>query len=78
AETGARTIEMNNVEYLVRGIGYIENLEDLESAVVKVVDNTPIRIQDVAFVSMGPAPRRGVLDKAGAEAVGGVVVARQG
>jgi len=78
AETGARTIEMNNAEYLVRGIGYIENLEDLESAVVKVVDNTPIRIQDVGFVSMGPAPRRGALDKAGAEAVGGVVVARQG
>ncbi|MDR9419371.1 efflux RND transporter permease subunit, partial [Gracilimonas sp.] len=78
AETGARTIEMNNAEYLVRGLGYIESLEDLESAVVKVVDNTPIRIQDVGFVSMGPAPRRGALDKAGAEAVGGVVVARQG
>lgn len=78
AETGARTIEMNNAEYLVRGIGYIKDLKDLESAVVKVVDNTPIRIQDVAFVSMGPAPRRGALDKAGAEAVGGVVVARQG
>jgi Cu(I)/Ag(I) efflux system membrane protein CusA/SilA len=66
AETGARTIEMNNVEYLVRGLGYIKNLEDLESAVVKVVNNTPIRIQDVGFVSMGPAPRRGALDKAGA------------
>ncbi|MFD2531269.1 efflux RND transporter permease subunit [Gracilimonas halophila] len=78
AETGARTIEMNNAEYLVRGLGYIKNLKDLESAVVKVVDNTPIRIQDVGFVSMGPAPRRGALDKAGAEAVGGVVVARQG
>lgn len=78
AETGARTIEMNNAEYLVRGLGYIESLEDLESAVVKVVDNTPIRVQDVGFVSMGPAPRRGALDKAGAEAVGGVVVARQG
>ncbi|SMO64033.1 efflux RND transporter permease subunit [Gracilimonas mengyeensis] len=78
AETGARTLEMNNAEYLVRGLGYIKNLEDLESAVVKVVDNTPVRIQDVAFVTMGPAPRRGALDKAGAEAVGGVVVARQG
>ncbi|MDZ7806049.1 MAG: efflux RND transporter permease subunit [Gracilimonas sp.] len=78
AETGARTIEMNNAEYLVRGIGYVKNLGDLESAVVKVVDNTPIRVQDIGFVSMGPAPRRGALDKAGAEAVGGVVVARQG
>jgi Cu(I)/Ag(I) efflux system membrane protein CusA/SilA len=78
AETGARTIEMNQAEYLVRGIGYIQDLEDLELAVVTVVNNTPVRIQDVAFVSMGPAPRRGALDKAGAEAVGGVVVARQG
>lgn len=77
-ETGARTLELNNAEYLVRGLGYIKSLEDLESAVVKVVDNTPIRIQDVAFVTMGPAQRRGALDKAGAEAVGGVVVARQG
>src|SRR6056297_1759409 len=77
-ETGARTLELNNAEYLVRGLGYIKSLEDLESAVVKVVDNTPIRIQDVAFVTMGPAQRRGALDKAGAEAVGGVVVARHG
>ena len=46
AETGARTLELNNAEYLVRGLGYIKNLDDLESAVVKVVDNTPIRIQD--------------------------------
>ncbi|MCG2586960.1 efflux RND transporter permease subunit [Rhodohalobacter sulfatireducens] len=76
-ETGARTLEMNNAEYLVRGLGYIKSIDDLESAVVKVVDNTPIRIQDVAFVTMGPAQRRGALDKAGAEAVGGVVVARQ-
>lgn len=44
AEVGARTIEMNNVEYLVRGLGYIKNLDDLEQAVVKVVDNTPVRI----------------------------------
>ncbi len=77
-ETGARTLELNNAEYLVRGLGYIKNLEDLEAAVVKVVDNTPIRIRDVAFVTMGPAQRRGALDKAGAEAVGGVVVAREG
>jgi len=78
AEVGARTIEMNNVEYLVRGIGYVENLEDLEKAVVSVENNTPVRIRDVANVSYGPAPRRGALDKGGAEAVGGVIVARDG
>ncbi len=78
AEVGARTIELNNAEYLVRGLGYIKSTEDLEEAVVKVVNNVPIRIEDVAFVSMGPAMRRGALDKAGADAVGAVVVARQG
>lgn len=78
AEVGARTIEMNNVEYVVRGLGYIKNMEDLEQAVVKVVDNTPIYINQVAQVNRGPALRRGALDKAGAEAVGAVVVAREG
>ncbi len=78
AEVGARTIELNNVEYLVRGLGYVENLEDLEKAVVAVNGNTPIRIQDVANVNYGPAMRRGALDKGGAEAVGAVVVARYG
>lgn len=78
SEVGARTVELNNSEYLVRGLGYIKNLEDIEQAVVKVTDNTPIRIQDIGFVTRGPGLRRGLLDKGGAEAVGGVVVARQG
>ncbi len=78
AEVGARTVELNNVEYLVRGLGYIENIEDLEKAVVAVHDNVPIHIGDVANVNYGPAPRRGALDKGGAEAVGAVVVARYG
>ncbi len=77
-DVGARTIEMNRAEYVVRGLGYIQSLEDLEESVVAVRDNTPIRIRDVAHVGMGPAQRRGALDKAGAEAVGGVVVARYG
>ena len=77
-DVGAKTIEINKAEYLVRGIGYIEELEDIEKAVVDVVDNTPIRIQDIARVARGPATRRGVLDKDGAEVVGGVVVARYG
>lgn len=77
-DIGAKTMEINQAEYLVRGLGYVKSLEDLESAVVKTVNNTPIRIKDVAFVSVGPASRRGALDKSGAEAVGGVVVARYG
>ena len=77
-DVGARTIEMNRVEYLVRGLGFIESVDDLEQAVVTVRDNTPVRLIDVARVSLGPAQRRGALDKTGADAVGGVVVTRYG
>ncbi len=77
-DIGARTIEFNKAEYLVRATGYIQNLQDLEKSVVAVKDNVPIRLKDVARVNYGPATRRGGLDKGGAEAVGGVVVARYG
>lgn len=77
-DVGARTIEFNRAEYLVRALGYIKNLEDLEKSVVVVRDNVPIRLKDVAKVNFGPSTRRGGLDKGGAEAVGGVVVARYG
>ena len=77
-DIGARTIEFNRVEYLVRALGYLNSLEDLEKSVVAVNDNVPIRLKDVARVNYGPATRRGGLDKGGAEAVGGVVVARYG
>ncbi len=75
-DVGARTLEINNVEYLVRGLGFIKNLEDLEATVVVAREHTPIRIRDLARVIMGPALRRGALDDEGAPAVGGVVVAR--
>ena len=77
-DIGAKTIEINKVEYLVRGLGYIKSIEDLENAVVTSENFTPILIKDIAKVSLGPAERRGILDKEGAEVVGGVVVARYG
>lgn len=77
-DIGARTIEFNRVEYLIRALGYVKTLSDLEESVVAVNENVPIRIKDVAKVNFGPANRRGGLDKGGAEAVGGVVVARYG
>ncbi|WHT73027.1 efflux RND transporter permease subunit [Myroides odoratimimus] len=77
-DIGAETIEINKAEYLVRGLGYIKNVKDLEDAVVTVRNNVPVKIKDVAFVNLGPATRRGGLDKEGIEAVGGVVVARYG
>ena len=77
-DIGAETIELNNVEYIIRGLGYVKNLNDLEISVVAVRNNVPVRIKDVAHVNFGPATRRGGLDKAGSEAVGAVVVARYG
>ena len=77
-DVGAKTMEINKVEYLIRGLGYIKNIKELEQAVVRTVDNTPIRLKEVSVVKLGPADRRGMLDKNGYEAVGGVVVARYG
>ncbi len=77
-DVGARTIEVNKVEYVIRGIGFIKTVSDIEHSVIRVENNVPIYVKDVARVSLGPATRRGALDKEGAEAVGGVVVARYG
>lgn len=77
-DVGARTIEINRAEYVIRGIGFVKSTADLEKAVVRVKENVPITIGDVAKVTLGPALRRGILDKEGGEAVGGVVVTRYG
>lgn len=77
-DIGAQTLEINRVEYLVRGLGYIRSVSDIENAVVSSKNYTALRIKDIARVTLGPAARRGILDKEGAEVVGGVVVARYG
>ncbi len=77
-DIGARTMEFNRAEYLIRALGYVKSLDDLEQSVVAVQNNTPIRLKEVANVTFGPATRRGGLDKDGSEAAGGVVVARYG
>lgn len=77
-DIGAQTLEINQAEYLVRGLGYIKSINDIEEAVVSSEEFTSIKIKDIANVSLGPATRRGILDKEGAEVVGGVVVARYG
>ncbi len=77
-DVGARTIEINAAEYVIRGLGFIESLDDLRKTVITQRDNIPITLDNVAEIEYGPALRRGALDKAGAEAVGGVVVTRYG
>lgn len=77
-DVGTETVELNNVEYIIRGLGYVKSLEDLENSVVAVRNNVPVRVKDIGQTQFGPATRRGGLDKEGSEAVGAVVVARYG
>jgi Cu(I)/Ag(I) efflux system membrane protein CusA/SilA len=77
-DIGAQTLEINQAEYLVRGLGYVKSIADIENAVVDSENFTSIKIKDIGKVSLGPATRRGLLDKEGAEVVGAVVVARYG
>jgi Cu(I)/Ag(I) efflux system membrane protein CusA/SilA len=77
-DIGAQTLEINQAEYLVRGLGYVKSISDIENAVVTSEDYTSIKIKDIGKVSLGPGARRGILDKEGAEVVGAVVVARYG
>ncbi|MCK0156137.1 efflux RND transporter permease subunit [Cellulophaga sp. F20128] len=77
-DIGAQTLEINKAEYLVRGLGYVKSVADIENAVVTSEEFTAIKIKDIAKVALGPSARRGILDKEGAEVVGGVVVARYG
>ena len=77
-DVGAGTIEVNKVEYTIRGLGFVHSVDDLATSVIKTNDNVPLLVKDVATVALGPEVRRGALDKEGAEVVGGVVVVRYG
>jgi Cu(I)/Ag(I) efflux system membrane protein CusA/SilA len=77
-EVGAGLIEMNHVEYVLRGRGWIKDIKDIEQAPLFARDGTPLRVSDVAHVALGPAMRRGALDRGGEQVVGGVVTARYG
>ena len=75
---GAKVMEVNDAEYMVRGIGLIRGVQDIENTVLSAGNGTPIYVRNVASVQLGPEFRRGVLDNGGKEAVGGVVVIRYG
>ena len=79
-DVGGRLVEMAETEYMVRGLGYVQSIDDLNSIPVGVdKDGTPIRLQDVAHVHIGPELRRGLVDLNGeGEVVGGVVIMRFG
>jgi len=79
-DIGARVLEMGGREYMIRGLGYLQGVSDIEQVAVGATANgTPIRVADVATVQVGPAPRRGAADLDGkGEVVAGVVVMRFG
>jgi len=77
-DVGAKVIEKNGVEFFIRGVGFIKSVENLEKIVIRQEKGTPIQVKHVATVALGPDFRRGALDKAGVEAVGGVVTMRYG
>ncbi len=80
SDVGAMTMELSEREYMVRGLGYLKSLGDIENVVVGATSNgTPIRVAELGSVSVGPAIRRGIADLDGrGDAVGGIVVMRFG
>ncbi len=79
-DVGGKLIEMAETEYMVRGLGYIQSIDDLNVIPVGVDDNgTPIRLKDIANIHLGPDLRRGAAELNGeGEVVGGVVIMRYG
>ncbi len=77
-DVGAKVIEASGMEFIVRGLGFIKNIRDVEEIVVAEQNGIPVYIKNIATVQVGPEFRRGALDKEGTQAVGGVVVMRYG
>jgi Cu(I)/Ag(I) efflux system membrane protein CusA/SilA len=77
-DVGAKVIENSGMEFIVRGLGFIKNTDDIEKIVVGENNGVPIYVKNIATVRLGPEFRRGALDKEGSQAVGGVVVMRYG
>lgn len=77
-DVGAKVFEEGGVEFIIRGVGFIKDIGDIESIAVGLRDGVPVYVRDVGAVTIGPDFRRGALDKAGTEVTGGVVVMRHG
>ena len=78
-EVGGRVLEMNGARYMVRGLGYLRSLADLENVPVMAKNGTPVLLKDLGTVTFGPQIREGVAEWQGeGEAVGGIVVMRYG
>ncbi|MBZ5501686.1 MAG: CusA/CzcA family heavy metal efflux RND transporter [Acidobacteriia bacterium] len=78
-ETGGRVLEIGGAEYMIRGLGYLRSLSDLETVPVAAKNGTPVLIRDLGTVAFGPDIREGAADWQGeGETVGGIIVMRYG
>src|SRR3984957_11431777 len=78
-EVGGSLLELSGAQYMVRGLGYLRSLDDLENVPLTVKDGTPVMVRDVATVAFGPDIRQGAADWQGeGETVGGIIVMRDG
>ena len=78
-EVGGRLLEMGGAEYMIRGLGYLHSLNDLETVPVATKNGTPVLVRDLGTVTFGPDIREGVAEWQGeGETVGGIIVMRDG
>lgn len=78
-DVGGRKFEMSDMAYIIRGLGYIKNIKDLENTAIKNYNSVPVRLSDIGSVQMGGDLRLGIFDQNGeGEVVGGIVVMRYG
>lgn len=75
---GAKVVESNNMEFIIRGLGFIKNVADIENITVGSYNGVPVFVKNIGIVQVGGDFRRGALDKEGAEVAGGIVIMRQG
>ncbi|MBP2631976.1 MAG: heavy metal efflux pump, CzcA family [Firmicutes bacterium] len=78
ANVGAKVVEQNGQEVVIRGLGLVQSIEDIKNIVITQNNNIPVYVKDVARVAAGPDFRRGVLTKDGYEIAGGIVIQRMG
>jgi len=78
SNVGAKVVEQNGQEFVIRGLGLVQSIDDIKNIVITQNNNIPIYVKDVARVVAGPDFRRGVLTKDGYEASGGIIIQRMG
>ncbi len=78
-DVGGRKFEQSDIGYIIKGMGYIKNIKEIENIPLKTINSVPVRVKDIASVQMGGELRLGIVDENGSgEKVGGIVIMRYG